>query len=84
MKKVISILLATALTASMLAGCGGKTDAPAAEAPAEDSGQSEAPAEGGEEAAEPAAGGTIKVAAIETAYGSEMWQEVCEIVRAHV
>lgn len=82
MKKVISILLATALTASMLAGCGGKTDAPAAEAPAEDSGQSEAPAEGGEEAAEPAAGGTIKVAAIETAYGSEMWQEVCDAFTA--
>ena len=82
MKKVISILLATALTASMLAGCGGKTEAPAAEAPAEDSGQSEAPAEGGEEAAEPAAGGTIKVAAIETAYGSEMWQEVCDAFTA--
>ena len=76
MKKVISILLATALTASMLAGCGGKNETPETQAP-----ETQAPAESGDQggdAAEPAVGGTIKVAAIETAYGSSMWQEVCD------
>ena len=50
-KKVLSVLLSTAMIASVLAGCGGGTEAPAAdggstEAPAADSGsaQTEAPA----------------------------------------
>ena len=76
MKKVISILLATALTASMLAGCGGKNETPETQAP-----ETQAPAESGDQggdAAESAVGGTIKVAAIETAYGSSMWHEVCD------
>ena len=76
MKKVISILLSTALTSSMLAGCGGKNETPETQAP-----ETQAPAESGDQggdAAEPAVGGTIKVAAIETAYGSSMWQEVCD------
>ena len=81
MKKILSILLTAAMVMTMLAGCGSSADdaaeAPAQEAPAAD--ESEAPADdAADEAAEaPAEGATITVAAIETAYGSEMWQEVC-------
>lgn len=82
MKKVLSMLLVGALTVSTLAGCGSKEQAPAAEAPSAAENQAEAPAETSEEApAEtpeaPAEGATITVAAIETAYGSQMWQDVC-------
>lgn len=66
-KRIISLLLCAAMCVSLLAGCGSKTEAPA-EAPAE---TSEAPAE---EAAP--ADVTLKVAAIETAYGSDMWKEI--------
>ena len=78
MKKVISILLVAAMTASMMAGCGKKAETPAdtpETAPA-DQGTGETP-----EAPE-AAGGTLKVAAIETAYGSDMWKEVCDAFTA--
>ena len=69
MKKIIALLLAMAMVLS-LAACGAKTEAPAetqAAAPA-------APAE--TEAAAPAEAATIKVAAIETAYGSQVWADV--------
>lgn len=48
-KKLLSVVLCTAMTAALLAGCGGSAEESAAEAPAAE----EAPAE--EEAAEPAA-----------------------------
>ncbi|MGM9538801.1 MAG: carbohydrate ABC transporter substrate-binding protein [Candidatus Onthomonas sp.] len=81
LKKVLSILLALSMMLSLLAGCGGNSQQPTAEEPAQ-SGDA-APVE--EPAGEPAsddpyaayAGTTIQVAAIETAYGSEMWTEVC-------
>lgn len=58
-KRLLSLLLSTAMVASLLAGCGsaGKGE-DATDAKAEDV--------------------TIKVAAIETAYGSDMWKEVCD------
>jgi N-acetylglucosamine transport system substrate-binding protein len=83
MKKVLSMLLVGALTATTLAGCGGNEQAPAAEAPSaaeeKEEVKAEAPEETPEEAPEeaPAEGATITVAAIETAYGSQMWQDVC-------
>ena len=62
MKKILSILLVSALTVSVLAGCSsGKKE--------------EAPAEG--ESAGGSEEGGITVAAIETAYGSKMWEDVC-------
>lgn len=78
MKKMVSILLVAAMTASMLAGCGGKKDAPADTPDAAPAGQEtgETPESDG------AAGGTLKVAAIETAYGSDMWTEVCDAFTA--
>ena len=83
MKKVLSMLLVGALTATTLAGYGGNEQAPAAEAPSaaeeKEEVKAEAPEETPEEAPEeaPAEGATITVAAIETAYGSQMWQDVC-------
>ena len=59
-KRIISLLLCAAMTVSMLAGCGSKTEAPAENAGAET----------------PADAVTLKVAAIETAYGADMWKEV--------
>ena len=85
MKKILSILLAAVLTMSMLAGCGNSTpDTPAEEpAPAETEAPAAEPAEEpAEEAEAPAEGATITVAAIETAYGSDMWKEVCDAFTA--
>ena len=77
MKKIIALLLALAMVLS-LAACGGKsepaaTEAPKADAPAADAPVAEAPA------AEPV---TIKVAAIETAYGSQVWADVAAAFEA--
>ena len=71
MKKIIALLLALAMVLS-LAACGGKT-----EAPAETQAAAEAPAE-----APAAEAVTIKVAAIETAYGSQVWADVCAAFEA--
>ena len=56
-KKVLSVLLSTAMIASMLVGCGGGSDTPAA--PAADSGASQEAADSGEAAA-PAASGDVE------------------------
>lgn len=92
-KKVLSALLSVAMAASLLAGCGSKpaeapaeapaetpAEAPAEEAPAEAPAE-ETPAEAPAEEA-PASDVTISVAAIETAYGSAMWQEVADAFTA--
>ncbi len=74
MKKIIALLLALVMVLS-LAACGGKTEAPAAtEAP-----KADAPAATEAPAAEPV---TIKVAAIETAYGSQVWADVAAAFEA--
>ena len=70
MKKTIALLLVLVLALGMLAGCGSSTDS--SEAPAADSGDTAAEAPAAE----------ISVAAIETAYGSEMWQQVAEAFTA--
>ena len=67
-KKLLSALLCVAMVASLVVGCGAKEEAPAAEAPA-------ATEEATEEVAEEAAG-VVKVAAVETAYGADIWKEV--------
>ena len=75
-KKLLSALLSVAMVASLLVGCGGTTT----EAPAEEA-TTEAPAE--EAATEaPAEDVTISVAAIETAYGADMWAKVAEAFTA--
>lgn len=85
-KKTVSVLLAAAMVIGTLAGCGGSANAPAAEetpaaeAPAEEAeapAAEEAPAEEAtEEAAAGALEGTLKVAAFDGGYGTDMWVEV--------
>lgn len=77
MKKIIAMLLCLAMALS-LAACGGSsapaaTEAPKADAPATNAPTAEAPT------AEPV---TIKVAAIETAYGSQVWVDVAAAFEA--
>ena len=72
MKKIIALLLAMAMMLALVACGAPATDAPAADAPAADAPAADAPA----------AEVTIKVAAIETAYGSEVWQKVAEAFTA--
>ena len=77
MKKIIALLLALAMVMS-LAACGGSSAPAATEAPKADAPAAEAPA-----AEAPAAEAvTIKVAAIETAYGSQVWADVCAAFEA--
>lgn len=73
MKKIISVLAVTAMSVSLLAGCGGSGDTTTASeeaAPAEE-GQTEET--GSEETVEEQ---VLKVAAFEGGYGAEMWSEV--------
>ena len=65
-KKLLSALLCVAMVASLVVGCGAKEEAPA-ETPA----ATEDAAGETEEAA-----GVVKVAAVETAYGADIWKDV--------
>lgn len=76
-KKILSALLCATMLASVLTGCGGTTDNGTVDTGAADSSAVENSAAGGNETVTPA-GTKISVAAIETAYGSEMWQKVAE------
>ena len=91
LKKVISALLISTMTVSLLAGCGGKTDTPAAdnsgdtsktEETKEPEAEKEAESENTdadsetESEAEPVEEQTLKVAAFEGGYGADMWSEV--------
>ena len=72
MKKIIAMLLCLAMALSLVA-CGGSSAPAATEAPKADAPAADAPA------AEPV---TIKVAAIETAYGSQVWVDVAAAFEA--
>ena len=65
-KKLLSALLCVAMVASLVVGCGAKEEAPAAETPAATE----------ETAATEEAAGVVKVAAVETAYGADIWKDV--------
>ena len=72
-KKLLSALLCVAMVASLVVGCGSKpAETPAEDAATEDVATEDAATE--EEAAPEAT--KIQVAAIETAYGADMWKEV--------
>ena len=68
LKKLTALGLTLALSASLLAGCSNSTPGGATNTPAPSGSQS-----GGETTGE-----TIKVAAIETSYGTEVWQQVAD------
>ena len=69
MKKIIALLLALVMVLG-LAACGAKTEAPATTAPTAEGTEATTATEAAAEAV------TIKVAAIETAYGSQVWADV--------
>ena len=69
MKKLLALLLVFVLALGVFSACG-TTEPAASDAPATDG---TTPDDG--DVAEPA--GSIKVAAIETAYGTQMWVDVC-------
>ena len=72
MKKLLSIMLVLTMALTLLAGCGGSgSSSTLAASSGSTAGSSSAPAEQ-----------TLKVAAIETAYGSDMWKEVCAAFEA--
>ena len=68
MKKALSILLAAGMLTTALAGCGASSSS---SAPAAGSASGSTASAEGEYA-----GQTLKVAAIETAYGTQMWEDV--------
>mgnify|MGYP001034081227 CR=1 FL=1 len=79
MKKILSLLLASAMSLSLLAGCGGAPQTPPA--------QSNPPANSGSQGnvSTPEAPKSIKVAALASAYEEAypgMWNEVCEAFTA--
>ena len=76
MKKVLSMLLAVSMAASVLTACGGTSTGSSTSTEASGATASTAAGEGDY------AGQTLKVAAIETAYGSEMWQKVADAFEA--
>ncbi len=80
MKKALSMMLALGMVASMFAACGGSTSSSSAAAPAA-SGSTPA-ASTSEKAEGDYAGQTLKVAAIETAYGADMWQQIADAFKA--
>lgn len=69
-KKLLSALLCVAMVASLVVGCGGSDDSSADTTPTEDTAD--------DTAAESSDGGVVKVAAVETAYGADMWQKVAD------
>ncbi len=74
--KLFSLGLAVTLTAGTLAGCAGKTEEPVKEEVTTGEAETEASQETS------FAGQTLKVAAIETAYGADMWSEVAKAFEA--
>ncbi|OUO37335.1 carbohydrate ABC transporter substrate-binding protein [Flavonifractor sp. An306] len=73
-KKVLSLALAATMSLSLLSACGGGNDAPA--------GASNSPTGGTPSTGGDLSGTTIQVAAIETSYGTEVWQQVADAFTA--
>ncbi len=65
-KRLLSVFLCTSMVASLVAGCGGQQGDNGSNASAD----------------APKDDVTIKVAALETGYGSDMWKEVCDAFTA--
>ena len=79
MKKAISTVLAFGMSLSMLTACGGATSSStAASTAASESTAASASTSAAATGTGDYAGQTLKVAAIETAYGAEMWQQIAD------
>lgn len=88
-RKLMALLLAGAMTATLFAGCGNGSDNAPADDAANDAADTSA-ADAADDAADAADDAddaeveeqTLKVAAIETAYGTEMWEKIAEAFEA--
>ena len=79
MKKAISTVLAFGMSLSMLTACGGATSSStAASTAASESTAASTSTSAAATGTGGYAGQTLKVAAIETAYGAEMWQQIAD------
>ncbi|HJB40455.1 MAG TPA: carbohydrate ABC transporter substrate-binding protein [Candidatus Ruthenibacterium avium] len=79
MKKAISTVLALGMSLSMLTACGGATSSStAASTAASESTAASTSTSAAATGTGDYAGQTLKVAAIETAYGAEMWQQIAD------
>lgn len=79
MKKAISTVLALGMSLSMLTACGGATSSStAASTAASESTAASTSTSAAATGTGDYAGQTLKVAAIETAYGAEMWQQIVD------
>ena len=79
MKKAISTVLAFGMSLSMLTACGGATSSSTATpTAASESTAASASTSAAATGTGDYAGQTLKVAAIETAYGAEMWQQIAD------
>lgn len=77
-KKVLAALLSVAMVATLLSGCGGKTEEPATDAPAAEE-PAEAPAEGEEPAEAPAADtGNMSFEIVSKGLQHQYWQAVLQ------
>lgn len=77
-KKVLAALLSVAMVATLLSGCGSKTEEPAADAPAAEE-PAEAPAEGEEPAEAPAADtGSMSFEIVSKGLQHQYWQAVLQ------
>ena len=72
-EKIISVLTVTAMSVSLLAGCGGSGDTTTASEEAAPAEETQTEETGSEEAVEEQ---VLKVAAFEGGYGADMWSEV--------
>ncbi len=82
-KRLLSALLCVAMVASLVVGCGGNDEPVVEDTPAVEDEAADTDAEADSDDPYAAyAGTTIKVAAIETAYGSDMWQKVADAFTA--
>lgn len=77
-KRLLSVVLCLVMVVSFVAGCGSK-DAGTGN---KDTASGETTGTTGETTGTETESATIKVAAIETAYGSDMWKEVCDAFTA--
>lgn len=82
-KKFVSVMLSASMVAALLVGCGSKddtadTNTDTATDETNDDATDDTTTDETNDDATPAEDTTISVAAIETAYGSDMWQEVAD------
>lgn len=82
-RKLMSLLLAGAMTATLFAGCGGSDDAPATDSNTDNNVEDTSASDDvADDVSDEAEGQVLKVAAFAGGYGEEMWNEVAAAFEA--